>query len=615
MVQKLIQEAVSALKAQDFNKTKSLLKDILQKDPRNLTALHISGIVLNETGEHNAAIQALEKHLKFNRTNPGVYILLAEILVKEKLYDQLITLIEPTLSSFPAEVSLLNSLAVAYTSQKKNKEAEKLLLQSLNLNPHQADVYNLLGLNCSEMKLNHKAIQIYKMGLEINPDHGTLHTNIALAYLQIGYSREAIKSLEIALTKNPIEEHAAIHHGLIFAKQHDLHVKNEEFLEHAKIAYDLAFKHIPKNHPERNPKLDEPGYKIRLGYVSGDFHQHPVGDFMVSIVQNHNKDAFEIFCYDNKGTRDHVNELTRASAFAFRDIAKLSDDEVVKLIQEDQIDILVDLSGITDFNRLRVFAAKPCYRQIMWIGYFGTLAMPEMDYLVGDHNTFEPGDENFYLEKTYKLPYSYLPGDPYGIDQEIRDVPCKRNGYVTFGAFNKMLKITPDVMAVWARILQGAPTAKLFFKNTCLGDPQTRQMIIDFFTAQGIAAERIILESFSPRKEFLDKYNEVDISLDSFPYGGGVTTVESLHMGVPVITWHGDRWMCRASSSYLRVLGHEELIAKDFDEYVEKAIELSKDLPRLESYRSGLRPAIKNSEINASNFVKHFENGIREMLK
>jgi predicted O-linked N-acetylglucosamine transferase (SPINDLY family) len=142
----------------------------------------------------------------------------------------------------------------------------------------------------------------------------------------------------------------------------------------------------------------------------------------------------------------------------------------------------------------------------------------------------------------------------------------------------------------------------------------TCEAILKFFDVRGIKKERIILESFSPRNEFLDRYNEVDISLDSFPYGGGVTTIESLTMGVPVVTWHGDRWMSRASSSYLKVLGHEELVAKSLEDYVEIAVNLSSDITALENYRKNLREEIRSSEINAKNFVKHFENAVKEIV-
>lgn len=613
MANTLLEQAINALKIRDLEQAKNLLDSLLKDEPDNLTALYGKAIYFNEIGDNKNTLEYLEKCIQGNSQNPGVYALLAEIFIKEKEYDKLLAIAEPALNLFQNNITLLNCISVALIERKKSKEAEALLLKSLSLNPNQANVFNLLGLAYGQMKLNHQAIKIYQMALQLDPNLCTAYTNLGLAYMQIGLSKEAIKMLSLSLEKNPPDEHAAIHHGLIFAKQHDLHATNQEFLDHAKKAYDLVFKNISKINPSKNPELKEKNYKIKLAYVSGDLHQHPVGDFMVNVIKNHNPDKFEIFCYDNNNVSDSVNKMISDNS-QLRKVASLSDEELIKLIQDDGIDVLVDLAGITDFNRLKVFAAKVAPLQIMWIGYFGTIAMPEMDYLVGDHNVFEAGDENFYLEKTYKLPYSYLPGEPYGISNEIREIPVKRNGYITFGAFNKMLKITPDVMDIWSKILINVPNSKLFFKNTCLADPDTQNMIIDFFHQRNIPRERLILESFSPRKEFLDKYNEIDISLDSFPYGGGVTTIESLHMGVPVITWHGDRWMCRASSSYLKVLGYEELISKTLDEYVIKAVELANDIPRLETYRKNLRQKILNSEINASNFVKHFENSVIDML-
>jgi predicted O-linked N-acetylglucosamine transferase (SPINDLY family) len=156
-------------------------------------------------------------------------------------------------------------------------------------------------------------------------------------------------------------------------------------------------------------------------------------------------------------------------------------------------------------------------------------------------------------------------------------------------------------MAAWARVLKAVPNSKIYFKNNYISDPGTQKMIRDCFSGHGISDECLILEEYSPSKEFLDKYNEVDISLDTFPYGGGVTSAESLLMGVPVLTGHGDRWMCRATSSYLKVIGRPELITYSLDDYVTKA--------------ANLRAKILNSEINAKNMVKHLEVALKDMYR
>lgn len=531
-------------------------------------------------------------------------------LISHSKFNEIKSLLEPNFQKIVKIPQLLNALGVSYIESRQYDEAIDVLEKSIKLRSKQAPVYNLLGMAYKSKRLNYEAIKILKKGISIDRSFGPLHCNLGLAYMQVGLSSLAVKSLETAIRFTDKEDLYQVYNGILFAKQHDLSATNEEFLELAKKVYELAFAKIPKKTHEKR----ELGQKIKLGYLSGDMRQHPVGDFFANIVLNHNRDEFEIYSYDNKGQVDHVNEIVRANSDQFFDISKMKDSQVTELIYSHDLDILVDLAGITDYNRLPVLAAKPARLQALWIGYFGTLGMPEMDYLIGDYNTLEEGDEDWYLEKLYKLPYSYLPGEPWGIDQEIRELPFTRNGYITFGAFNKMPKITPEVMEVWTKILERVPNSKLLFKNTCLGEEFTCKQVVKFFTDRGIDEDRIILESFSPRKEFLDRYNEVDISLDSFPYGGGVTTIESLTMGVPVITWHGDRWMCRASSSYLRVLGHDELVAETLDDYIEKAVSLSSNIDALKSYRSNLRDKIRSSEINAKNHVKHFENAVKDMI-
>lgn len=531
-------------------------------------------------------------------------------LITHSKFNEIKALLEPNFNKITKIPQLLNALGVSYIESREYDQAIEVFEKSLKLRSKQATVYNLLGMAYKSKRLNYEAIRCLKKGLSIDKTFGPLYCNLGLAYMQVGESSLAVKTLEDGLKYTDQADLYQVYSGILFAKQHDLSATNEEFLELAKKVYELAFASIPKKTHEKRAL----GQKIKLGYLSGDMRQHPVGDFFANIVLHHNREEFEIYSYDNKGQLDHVNQIVRDNSDQFFDISAMKDSEVTELIYGHDLDLLVDLSGITDYNRLPVLAAKPARLQALWIGYFGTLGMPEMDYLIGDHNTLEQGDEKWYLEKLYKLPYSYLPGEPWGIDQEIRELPYLRNGYITFGAFNKMPKITPEVLEVWNQILQRVPNSKLLFKNTCLGEEFTCNKIIEFFTSRGIDKERIILESFSPRKEFLDRYNEVDISLDSFPYGGGVTTIESLTMGVPVVTWHGDRWMCRASSSYLRVLGHEELVADTLDDYVEKAVALSSNIDALRAYRSELRDKIRSSEINAKNHVKHFENAVIDMI-
>lgn len=609
----LLADAVKALKQNDFSKAIDKTERCLLQDRNNAMALYVNALASVNLGNLTEAIKKLRRCLAAERLHLPATVLLAELLTQVKHYKELAELLNPVISEFPNDVQLHILLSIAFLETDQAVKAEAMIRRAIELMPNNPGAYDLLGLILSHRRLNHQAIKAFHTGLALDPNVPTLHSNLALAYLQVGLTAQAIESLERALSLSPVEEHAAIIRALIFVKQHHLFDNaNEEFLRLSKLAYDLDLKTVPKvNTRARSLPV---GRKIRIGYLSGDFKQHPCGDFLANIFPNHSKDEFEIYCYDTRPKRDEVNAVIRAAVHSYNEINALSDEEVLNLLAKHDLDVLVDFSGITDFNRIHVFAAKPCPLQIMWVGYFGTLAMPEMDYLIGDQIAIKPEEEKYFVEKIYRLPYSYLPGEPYGAKSEPGSLPYLENGYITFGAFNKLPKITPDVMDTWSRILKRVPGSKLFFKNTCLNDPDTRKMILDFYSERGIDESRIILEGYSPHKEFVECYNRVDISLDSFPYGGGVTTIESLLMGVPVITWMGDRWMCRASSSYHKALGHEELIAETLDEYVDKAATLAADIDALNNYRQNLRREILGSEINAVNFVKHFENAVKVML-
>ena len=275
----------------------------------------------------------------------------------------------------------------------------------------------------------------------------------------------------------------------------------------------------------------------------------------------------------------------------------MSDERLAKQIRADGIDILFDLSGHTANNRMLVFARKPAPIQITWIGYEGTTGLTAMDYLIADRHVIPEGSEKHYCERVLRMPDGYLCYDPPTAAPPVGELPALIKGYATFGSFNNLAKITPEVIAVWAKILRRMPESRLLMMYCGLGDPTVTQRYIDLFEAQGVEPQRLELLPPTSYSEYLATYHQVDVVLDPFPFSGGTTTCEALWMGVPVVTWPGETFAGRHSLSHLSNVGLTETIARDLSGYVDIAVSLTSDTSRLAAIRASLRERVAASPL------------------
>jgi predicted O-linked N-acetylglucosamine transferase (SPINDLY family) len=253
-----------------------------------------------------------------------------------------------------------------------------------------------------------------------------------------------------------------------------------------------------------------------------------------------------------------------------------------------------------------VFARKPAPVEITWIGYEGTTGLAAMDYLLADRHVLPEGAEQFYRERVLRMPDGYLCYDPPADSPPPSPPPSLQKGFATFGSFNNPAKITAEVVAVWAEILRRAPAARLTMKYRGLDEPGLRSRYLDLFASHGIEPQRLELLPWSSYAEYLAAYQQVDVALDPFPFSGSATTCEALWMGVPVVTCPGETFASRHSLSHLSNLGLTETIAANLDQYVDRAISLAGDLPRLAELRSGLRQRMAASALcDGSRFAAH----------
>jgi predicted O-linked N-acetylglucosamine transferase (SPINDLY family) len=336
---------------------------------------------------------------------------------------------------------------------------------------------------------------------------------------------------------------------------------------------------------------------LRLGFLSSDFGQHPVGYFLIRVLENLEQCGGEIICYSDRIPQDELTSRFQTASTTWFNVAPLSDERLAQQIREDRIDILFDLAGHTARNRLLVFARKPAPIQITWIGYVGTTGLDAMDYIVADRHEIPAAAEKHYCEKVLRMPDGYVCYDPPGYAPPVSPLPAEKNGWVTFGCFNNPSKITAQVVETWAKILIRVPRSRVLLKYRGMNDSSVVDRFSEIFAVHGVDTDRLTFLGRSSHEELLREYRNIDIALDPFPYSGGLTTCEALWMGVPVITCPGETFASRHSLSHLSNVGLTETVARDLSEYVELASGLANDLPRLSKWRAELRERMSSSPL------------------
>jgi predicted O-linked N-acetylglucosamine transferase (SPINDLY family) len=349
---------------------------------------------------------------------------------------------------------------------------------------------------------------------------------------------------------------------------------------------------------------------LRIAYLSSDFRDHSVAHFILPVLESHDHSRFEIYVYHNHFRTDEITRRAQRAAFQYLEVAGMNDADLMKQIAGDRIDLLVELNGLSRGNRLTMLAQRAAPVQLSWLGYPNTTGLKSMDYRIVDAVT-DPEDQpgNLNSEKLIRMPdvfsvYQPPPGLP-----AVGSAPFRKNGFITFGSFNNLPKITAAVLNAWAAILNALPESRILIKSRMLQYQNPARRLLRDLLERGVAEDRIDMVGYSENKTMhLGFYNRVDICLDTFPYNGTTTTCDSLIMGVPVITLEGEDHRSRVGASQLRALGLDDLLAGNENDYVENAVSLALDPDRLQSLRANLRNRMKSSPLmDAVAFTKELE--------
>lgn len=546
--------------------------------PGFANALTNLGVALNELGQFEEAIATHRRALEFAPQSPQVHHNLSSVLLNLGRWSEAEAVCRQALTLQPRYPKALCNLAAVLTRQYRYAEAESTLRQVVSLEPHSGDALSRLGNLLMEQGRPEEAILLHRRAVELDSGNSLIHEKALLC-------EQYIPGVTVARLA---EAHA------VWAR------------------HQVQTSALPRRSWPNSLDSERP---LRLGFLSSDLGNHPVGYFLIGVIENLDRCQATAICYNDRASPDALNARFRAAADQWREVKGLSHPEVADLIRQDQIDILFDLAGPTS-QRLPVFAARAAPIQMTWIGYVGTTGLPSMDYVVADARQVLPGTEESYCEKIFRLPDGYVCFDPPSEAPLVGPLPADRNGSVTFGSFNNLVKVNSQVIALWARILQRVPNSRLMLKFFALADPTVRSHFTRAFSAHGIDSPRLLLSPGCPRAEFLAHYNQIDIALDTFPYGGGLTTCEALWMGVPVITCPGETFASRHALGHLTNVGLTLPIARDFQHYADLAVELAADLPRLGRLRSSLRSQVAASPLcDPKQFAGNLAMGLRQIWR
>ena len=472
------------------------------------------------------------------------------------------------------------------------------------LKPDDARAFNNRGSILLELRQYDAAISDLNRAIRINPEYGEAYNNRGNVLKDLGCFTEALADYKAA--KEHKASYVSAWSNYLFTMNYiteiDEPFRIEEARKFGKVLTLLVGEKIDLLRPHHSNTL------LRIGFVSADFMNHPVGYFLKSLLLESTKLHLELVAYSNNRYQDDLTNEFRSYFHKFRNIYDLNDSAAANLIISDQVDILIDMAGHTSGNRLTLFGLKPAPVQVSWLGYFATTGVAEIDYILGDKFVTPTYEEHQFTERIKRFPETYFCFTPPSILTEIEALPALRNGYITFGCFNNFSKVNEAVIAVWAEILGAVGKSRLFLKAAQFKDHNFVEKTKIQFRHFGVLPEQLCFEGPTERTAYFYAYNKIDIALDPFPYPGGTTSVEGLWMGVPVITKKGNRFISHNGETIAHNCGQQDWIANDNKDYIEKAVRFSSDLQGLANLRSGLRAQVLASPLfDAKRFARNFE--------
>ena len=673
-----INSLVNLYQSGQMAKAEQACRELLNTYPQTLIVINVLGATLLGQGKLQEAVQAYDKAIQLKPDFADAYSNRGNALkdlgrLDEALdnYDKAIQLkpdyaaaysnrgnalkdlsqLDEAIQNYDKAIQLKPDLAEAYSNRGialkqlgRLEDAMQSYYKAIQLKPDYAEAYSNRGVTLQALGQLDKALQSYDKAIQLKPDYVEAYNNRGNALKDLGRLNEAVASYGKAIQLKPNLAETYSNRGDALKQLGRLEEAMQNYDKTIQLKPDLAeaysnslmtLNYIPNHnaidHIAMARKFGEsvtekakphfPDYqclprpeRLRVGLVSGDLRSHPVSYFLESVLSSMDPSKIELIAYPTTPAVDDLTERIKPSFSMWKPIYGQTDEAAANMIYADGVHILLDLSGHTAGNRLSMFGYKPSPVQASWLGYFATTGLNEMDYLIGDPYVTPPENDDQFTEKVWRLPETRWCFTPPNADVEVSVPPAENHGYVTFGCFNNLTKVNDKVVALWTKVLNAIPNSRLLLKANQFRDQLARESIIQRFAAHGIDSKRISLEESEDRQKYFAAYNKIDIALDPFPFTGGTTSIESLWMGVPLVTLAGNSLISRQGVGVLMNAGLPDWIAEDEEEYVAKAVLFASDLDKLASLRAGLRSQVLASPLfEAPRFAQNIEDALLEM--
>ncbi|HEY3917377.1 MAG TPA: tetratricopeptide repeat protein [Stellaceae bacterium] len=649
----LIAEGVRHQQAENFDAATRAYRAALQLDATHPQALALLGMLAGMFGEFQTAIDLFLKALQRDPNNADLYHNLGEtyrhlddpakalpcfakaLELRPELFMAYRSAADTALAASekadtPEHRRELKRLALQYrrtlgTTLHKRRHGDALgvLREALEIDPFDVETLIALGSSLQEHGLLTDAVEMYRRAIAVDPRNANAYCELGTALYGLRQWEDQEDAFRTALSLDP--EHKIARANLVTCDLMHLLYEDEPMAEEVyrrhrewgeKITAELAATAATEAAPFSNTR--DPERRLRVAFISGDFRDHPVAQYFRPLLEQHDRQALDIYCYtETERTTDYTASLQQIGGTWRIASLKASDAAFRAQLRADTIDIAIDLSGQTAGTRLGALAIRATPVKASWLGYPATTGLPTIDWRITDAFADPPGYERYYTERLMRLPDGFLCYQARAEAPPVAPVPALARGAITFGSFNNALKVAPATIRCWSTILAAVPRARLVLKAASLADPAVRSSFAEQFSAGGVDPSRVELRAqLADSRSHLETYGEIDIALDPLGYNGTTTSCEALWMGVPIICLIGDRHAARVGYDLLSRIGLGELAARDSDAYVALAAQLASDLPRLQSIRGELRERVRRSPLcDAARFARQFEAALRAMWR
>ncbi len=571
--------AVLYYRLKNYLKSENLFRELIKKNNKDYLSYYNLGLILFEKRDFLNSIITFRKVCDLNPKFWAAYHHLGQAYEEVKEYNLSVINYENAIKLAEDNAGLsFNNIGNVYSKMKKHNLAYKCFLKSLKYKLDKSLVYNNLATLLLEIGSIEKSILYFKKAVNFNSKN------------------LKIQSRFIATS--------------LYSKKHKDFYK-EYILIFSKLSNDFT-KNIKNFFYDKNIK------KLKVGFLSSDFKKHPVGYFLLDHLEKIKKNDLELHAYSNVDIKDNYTDSISKKFDYWTDVKEVSDEELILKIKNDNINILLDLSGHTGDNRINIFFSKPAPVQISWASYLASTGIKEINYILGDPHVTPIIDQNQYTEKIWQLKSIWCclsVSDLNNLDLAT-ETPALKNGYITFGSFSNANKINYEVLDTWSKILKNISNSILILKSFEFKQIEQTQRIKNFFSKNNIDLKRIVIEEPSERIDLLKTYNKIDIVLDTFPYSGGTTSFEASWMCVPLLTLKGNNFVSKCGESINSNLNMKDWIARDTDDYINKCIFFSKNFKELDLVKDKLKLYSRSSVLFDSNkFSLEFADCLKEIWK